>query len=124
VTLLGPKAQAELRQIYAHAGIYAAPSRYEPFGLAPVEAALSRCALAMSDNPVFHELWGDAAVFFKQDDAEDCARQINRLRHETDLRERGRDRAFQTASEKFTAARMVAEYENAYQQLLSRVRVA
>jgi len=124
VTLLGPKSQAELREIYAHAGIYAAPSRYEPFGLAPVEAALSRCALVMSDNPVFHELWGDAAVFFKKDDPEDCARKISSLRQNPELRKGYVERSFQTACEKFTATRMVAEYENSYQQLLSRVRVA
>ena len=39
--------------------IYAATSRYEPFGLAPLEAALSRCAIVASDIPTFRELWGD-----------------------------------------------------------------
>ena len=80
VSLLGAKSQAELREIYSRAGIYAAPSRYEPFGLAPLEAALSRCALVLNDNPVFHELWGNSGIFFKKDDAEDCARKINELR--------------------------------------------
>lgn len=124
VTLLGPKSQAELRKIYAHASIYVAPSRYEPFGLAPLEAAFSRCALVMSDNPVFHELWGDAALFFKKDDPEDCARQIHRLRQDTYLRKSCVDRAFQTACEKFPATQMVTEYERAYQLLSSRMRVA
>jgi glycogen(starch) synthase len=123
VTLLGPKSQAELQKIYAHAGIYAAPSRYEPFGLAPLEAAFSRCALVMSDNPVFHELWADAALFFKQDDPEDCGRQIDRLRQDFELKKRCAHRAFQTACEKFTATQMVAQYEHAYQELSSRVRV-
>jgi glycogen synthase len=124
VTLLGPKSQAELREIYAHTGIYAATSRYEPFGLAPLEAALSRCAVVMNDNPVFHELWGDSGLFFKKDDPEDCARQIDRLRKDSELRERCADRPFQTACEKFTATRMVAQYERVYQALSSRMRVA
>jgi hypothetical protein len=47
----------KLRGLYAEGGVYAATSRYEPFGLSPVEGALSRCALLMNDNPVFHELW-------------------------------------------------------------------
>lgn len=124
VSLLGPKSQAELREIYARAGTYAATSRYEPFGLAPLEAALSRCALVMNDNPVFHELWGDTAVFFKKDAAEDCARQIDRLRRDPDMRKRCADRAYQTSCEKFTASRMVEQYQHAYEELLSRVRVA
>ena len=124
VSLLGLKSQVELREMYAHAGTYAATSRYEPFGLAALEAALSRCALVMNDNPVFHELWGDAAVFFKKDDAEDCARQIDRLRRDSELKEACADRALQIACEKFTASRMVGQYQHAYQELLSKVRVA
>src|SRR5262249_6718513 len=54
----------DLRALYARAAIYVATSRYEPFGLAPLEAALSRCALVLNDIPVFHELWGDAAFYF------------------------------------------------------------
>lgn len=124
VSLLGLKSQAELREIYARASIYAATSRYEPFGLAPLEAALSRCALVMNDNPVFHELWGNAAVFFKRDDAEDCSRQIDRLRRDGELKKEYADRALEVACEKFTASRMVEQYQRAYQELLSRVRVA
>jgi glycogen synthase len=124
VSLMGPKSQAELRSLYSRAGIYAAPSRYEPFGLAPLEAALSRCALVMNDNPVFHELWTDSAVFFKRDNAEDCARKINELRRNPELRDKHANRAYKTACEKFSASRMVEQYEQAYQELLSRVRVA
>src|SRR5437763_11870154 len=82
IQLLGPKSQAELRVLYASAGIYAATSRYEPFGLSPLEAALSGCALVLNDNPVFHELWGDAGVYFKKDDAVDLAYMLEKLRND------------------------------------------
>ena len=124
VSLLGPKSQTELREIYAQAAIYAATSRYEPFGLAPLEAALSRCALVLNDNPVFHELWNDAGIFFNKEDAEDCAKRIDELRRDPELRERCADRAYQTACQKFSASRMVEQYEQAYQELASRVKVA
>src|SRR5690349_2448639 len=45
VHLLGSLAPAELAHWYARACIYAHPARYEPFGLAVLEAALSGCAL-------------------------------------------------------------------------------
>ena len=50
------------------AAVFAAPSRYEPFGLAVLEAACSGCALLLSDIPTFNELWADAAIFASADD--------------------------------------------------------
>ena len=124
VNLLGPKSQAELREIYSKAAIYAATSRYEPFGLAPLEAALSRCALVVNDNPVFHELWGDAALFFAKDDPDDCARRIQELREDPALRANYADHAHHIALEKFSASRMVEQYQEAYQELSSAVKLA
>jgi glycogen synthase len=124
VSLLGPKSQTELRKMYAEAGIYAATSRYEPFGLAPLEAALSSCALVLNDNPVFHELWNDVGIFFNKDDAEDCAKRIDELRRKPELRANCATRAYNTACEKFTASRMVEQYEKAYQELAATVRLA
>jgi len=37
---------------------------YEPFGLAPLEAALSRCAIVANDIPSLREVWGSAAMYF------------------------------------------------------------
>jgi len=117
VQLLGPKSQAELRELYATAAIYIATSRYEPFGLSPLEAALSGCALVMNDIPVFHELWGNAALYFQRNDPHALAELIGELKHSPGLREQYGARAYETARRKFTAARMVEEYEGAYQQV-------
>ena len=124
VSMLGQKSQAELREIYGRAAIYAATSRYEPFGLAPLEAALSRCALVLNDNPVFHELWDGAGVFFKQDDAEDCVKRVDELRKDPESWAECANRAYSSACEKFAASRMVEQYEKAYQELASAVRLA
>lgn len=121
VHLLGPKSQDELRHLYAEASIYAATSRYEPFGLSPLEAALSRCALVMNDIPVFHELWGDAATYFRKDDPADLSRALARLSNNPELRNRFANKAFLRACQKFAASRMVAEYESAYHQVASPV---
>jgi glycogen synthase len=118
VELLGAKAQQELRDLYASASVYVGTSRYEPFGLSPLEAALSGCALVMNDIPVFHELWGDSALYFHQNDARDMRGVIGELKHSPGLLEQYGARAYRTACEKFTAARMVEEYEDAYQQVI------
>jgi glycogen synthase len=124
VELLGPKSQAELRTLYSKAAIYAATSRYEPFGLSPLEAAFSRCALLMNDNPVFHELWGEAAIYFDKDDPADLARAIGRLQHDSALRQELAQRAYDTACGRFTAQRMMQEYEKIYEGVVSPAKVA
>lgn len=121
VHLLGPKSQDELRHLYADASIYAATSRYEPFGLSPLEAAFSRCALVMNDIPVFHELWGDAATYFRKNDPADLSRVLAELGQHPELLNRLANKAFLRACQKFTASRMVAECESAYHQVASRV---
>ncbi len=45
------------------AAIFAHPARYEPFGLAVLEAAMAGCALVLGDIPTLRELWDGAAVF-------------------------------------------------------------
>src|SRR5262245_35733789 len=64
VRVLPQQEEKQLAQTLARTAIYAATSQYEPFGLAPVEAALSKCALVASDIPSFRELWDGAAGFF------------------------------------------------------------
>jgi glycosyltransferase involved in cell wall biosynthesis len=122
--LLGPKSQDELRSLFARASIYVATSCYEPFGLAPLEAALSGCALVMNDNPVFHELWGDSALYFRRNDSADLARVVSELRNNNELREEQAARSYHRACDRFSAQRMVEQYEGAYDEICSRARIA
>jgi len=54
----------------AGARVFASAARYEPFGLAVLEAAQAGCALVLSDIPSFRELWDGAAVFVAPGDEE------------------------------------------------------
>ncbi len=47
------------------AAVYVGASLYEPFGLAPLEAALHGCPLVLSDIGSFRELWDGCAIFFR-----------------------------------------------------------
>lgn len=60
--------RGQVRDWLAQAPIFALPGRYEPFGLVPLEAALSGCALVLGDIPTFRELWDGAAVFVPPED--------------------------------------------------------
>ncbi len=64
VRLAGALGEKELLGLFRESAIYICTSRYEPFGLAPLEAALCGCAVLVNDIPSLHEVWGDAALYF------------------------------------------------------------
>jgi len=114
VRFCGTQTESQLRQLFSRASMYAATSQYEPFGLAPVEAALSRCAVIANDIPSFRELWGETACYFRHNDADDLARVIDLLRLDHELRATYANLAFRRAKQRFTAERMVNDYLNLY----------
>jgi glycogen synthase len=120
VRFCGEQDEEQLRELYAESATYAATSRYEPFGLAPVEAALSRCALVVNDIPVFHELWGDAAFYFDRNNSDSLADAIRLVSESASLRKLLADLAFERARKRFGSARMVIEYENLYRTLTGK----
>lgn len=73
VTLTGPLERAAVADLLAIADAFVFPSRWETFGLAPVEAAMAGVPLVVSDLPVLREVLtaGDAAAPVRFVDAED-----------------------------------------------------
>ena len=122
--LLGKQSESQLRQLLGRASIYAATSRYEPFGLAPVEAALSRCALLMNDIPVFRELWGDAAFYFERNRGDGLRAALAQLQQDAALRHSFASRAYERARRLFHSDRMINEYLELYRALAARHIVA
>lgn len=109
---------AQVRSLLADASIYAATSRYEPFGLAPLEAALSRCALVANDIPSFRELWGPTALFFPANEAGGLRAAVEKLRRDPLLRRHYSELAYQRARRLFSADAMVDEYLAVYRSLV------
>src|SRR3954471_7489616 len=70
---LGVLTPAERAEWLGTSAIYAAPARYEPFGLGILEAAASGCALVLGDIPSLRELWHSAALFVDPCDPADLA---------------------------------------------------
>ena len=103
----------------ARASIYAFPARYEPFGLSVLEAALSGCALVLSDVPALREQWNGKAVFVGVDDPDTLRLAVEALIHDPDLRSTLAMRARRHALS-LTPRRMALAYRRLYSQLLSR----
>ncbi|HEX8432504.1 MAG TPA: glycosyltransferase family 4 protein [Longimicrobium sp.] len=112
--------RAEVDGWMARSAVYAAPARYEPFGLAPLEAALQGCALVLSDIGTFRELWHGCAEFVPVDDAPALAAALQRLREQPEHVRRLAAGARKRALRRYSSARMAEEYIALYRQLVQR----
>jgi glycosyltransferase involved in cell wall biosynthesis len=115
---LGPLSAAELARWYAETAIFISASRYEPFGLAVLEAAQAGAALVLSDIETFRELWDGAALFFPAGDASALAAVLSRLRENEPLRRQLASRAMARARD-WSADRMIKATLGVYAQALS-----
>ena len=85
---LGSLCPEALRGLMRDAAIFVSPSRYEPFGLAVLEAATHHATLVLADIPTFRELWQGAALFVPPGDADGFADAIATLAGDPGLRRR------------------------------------
>jgi glycosyltransferase involved in cell wall biosynthesis len=116
VRTLGALTGTEVLGWLARAAVFAAPARYEPFGLTALEAALSGCALVLGEIPSLREVWGEAALFVCPEDAAGLAAVTNRLLHDPVERSRMAGAARERAA-RYTVEAMSAGYLSAYRQL-------
>jgi len=119
VAIRGPQTESQLRALYSRASIYAATARYEPLGMPALEAAFSRCAIVANDIPTYRELWGDAALYFRTNDAASLAENIRLLNSDRAMCRAYAELAYTRARERFTTKRMIDEYLQLFSSLVS-----
>jgi glycosyltransferase involved in cell wall biosynthesis len=94
--LIGYVEDAELRALYENASVFVFPSRYEGFGLPPLEALALGCPVIAARAGAVPEVCGDAVSYFGPDDAGELARLLRQVAENPDARgrwvERGRAR--------------------------------
>lgn len=76
VQFLGYVTDAELRALYQQACCFIFPSRYEGFGLPPLEAMVCGCPVVVSRAASLPEVCGEAAVYVNPDDPEEIADKV------------------------------------------------
>ena len=123
IDLLGRQPEAAIRAHLADRPIYVAPARFEPFGLAVLEAAQAGCALVLNDIATFRELWEGAALFVDADDARALAAAVCTLIEDRAGR-RGLGEAARAHARHYTLAAMVEATVAAYARCLVRRPVA
>ena len=116
-TALGALDEKSLFELLSTSSVYIATSVYEPFGLAPLEAALCGCAIVARDIPSFREVWGDAALYFK--DGVDLENALERLASDRSML-KALMIAAAARAHTFTAERMADRYISMYGELISQ----
>lgn len=93
---LGRVSDTELRALYENAACLLFPSRYEGFGLPPVEAMACGCPVLAARGGAVEEICGDGALYFTNGDKRTITEAVERLLDEDgladDMRARGRAR--------------------------------
>lgn len=119
LTHLGNLPSERMRDWLAFASVLVHPARYEPFGLAPLEAALSGCALVLSDIPSLRELWEGAAIFVSPENPDMLRESISLLISCPGLRSELQNAAYRRAL-MLSPERMAESYIQLYEHLLQR----
>ncbi len=108
---LGRVTDAELRALYENAACLLFPSRYEGFGLPPVEALACGCPVLAASGNAVEEICGDSALYFANDRKQTIIDLLERLLDEPGLADRlslrGRARAADLSWDK--SARLLGE---------------
>lgn len=115
----GEISRSQLAKVLSKASIYVAPVYYEPFGFSAMEAALSGCALVLSDIESMREIWQDAAIYVDPRDPKAIEGALTQLISDdllrTQLATQARHRALS-----FSVGRMAGKYMRLYTSLLQQ----
>jgi glycosyltransferase involved in cell wall biosynthesis len=88
VRAAGHVSDGELRALYENALALVFPSRYEGFGLPPIEAMQCGCPVIVSEQPALLESGGDAVLSCGVDDVASLAQLMHSLHSDAALRAR------------------------------------
>ena len=121
VNFLGELPEAEVWDWMQRAAIFASPTKYEPFGIAILEAAKAGCALAVSDLETLKELWDGAAAFFDPDNPKKTTKRILELINDEERRQQLASAA-KKRSENYNSEKMAGSYFNLYSELIANTK--
>ncbi|MBI4064971.1 glycosyltransferase family 4 protein [Candidatus Gottesmanbacteria bacterium] len=88
VIFFGEANDIQLKNLYTHAVALIFPSLMEGFGLPGLEAMAMGTPVVCSDIPVFHEIYGNAALYFDPRNPEDITTKLNTIISDNTLKNR------------------------------------
>lgn len=112
-------ASEDLPLWYAAASVFVFPSRWEGFGIPPLEAMACGTPVVSSNRSSLPEVVGDASLMVDPEDIDGMGEAILRILNDKDLAQELRERGLQQAkrfSWKTSAERTLKVYEEVYQR--------
>jgi glycosyltransferase involved in cell wall biosynthesis len=119
VDFLGGLSEKEIFGHLKESSIFVLPAKYEPFGLSPLEAAQSGCALVLGDIDSLKEIWGDSALYVDPDDGDMLVKVINKLITDSEMLKDYSEKAKRRA-ELYSPEKMSSEYLEVYSKVLNK----
>jgi glycogen(starch) synthase len=117
VRIIGPLAEDDLLTIFRESELYICTSRYEPFGLAPLEAALCGCAILANDIASLREVWQDGALYFS--DAPSLSALLRKLHSDRKVLAKAKARS-SVQAQTYSREKMTSSYLTIFRQVLAR----
>lgn len=121
VELMGQLSSEQMEELLRSNSVYLCLSKYEPFGLAALEAAQCGCAVIARDIPPLREVWGTDALYFA--DAPSLTAAMHSLANDPRELAHWRTRAAGRA-QLYTVGRMVDRYMGIYGRTLVQSEMA
>lgn len=115
--LLGPLSAEQICSLFGESAIYICTSRYEPFGLAPLEAALCGCAVLANDLQSLREIWQDGALYFSGPAS--LSELLHALSLDGELLAQAQARSH-TQAQKYSGEGMTRKYLALFERVVSR----
>lgn len=116
VLIMGHVSQDALNELYNFADVFIYPSRFEGFGLPPLQAMAAGLPVITSNATSLPEVVGDSALLFDPDNSEHMTDAIVRLCKDEAFNNELRDKGLQRAQQ-FTWAANADKVYQVYQQL-------
>jgi glycosyltransferase involved in cell wall biosynthesis len=117
IVFTGFVSDAELKWLYQNALVYVFPSLSEGFGLPGLEAMVHGCPVVSSNATCLPEVYGDAAVYFDPNSAQDMADKITSVLSDESLRKELVEKGYIQAK-KYSWRRMAEQTLEVYSQVL------
>ena len=116
VQVVGPSVET-LEALYNRAVALLFPSRYEGFGVPPIEAQACGCPVVASDIPPLREVLGESAPLRPLEDEAGMAEEILRLAVDREYRDEMRRRGFENVRTRYQISQMTSRYIALYREL-------
>ena len=117
IVLIGEVPNNELKEWYRLASCLVTASKMEGFGIPPLEAMSVGCPVVVSDIPVFHEIYQDAAVYFDHNNPENIAETIIKTLQNKELLKEKIKKGLSLSSS-YSWKKMTSETLEIYRELL------